>query len=217
MSPGDWIALSISDTGTGIAAEHQPHLFEPFYTTKEVGQGAGLGLAQVYGIVTRHEGHIEVESQPGKETIFTLYLPASSLPQEYSSRSAQAGIIQGQGEVILLVEDEPTVLEATKAMLKHLGYRVLAATNGQQALEVYDQHRDEIALVLTDMTMPAMGGVSLSQALQKRNPAIKMVVMTGYPLEIETKELLVQGIIGRLEKPLNLKQLAQIVSYSLAA
>jgi CheY-like chemotaxis protein len=121
-------------------------------------------------------------------------------------------IPRGHGEVILLVEDDITVLEVTKSILERLDYQVLTAPNGREALEMYDRRQDEIALVLTDVTMPDIGGMALAQALHKRNPAIKVVALTGYPLESEAKDLLNQGIVDWLQKPLNLKQLAQVVN-----
>ena len=118
----------------------------------------------------------------------------------------------GKGELILLVEDDRAVLDVTQAMLEHLGYQVVSATNGRHALEVFEQYENHIALVLTDMTMPEMGGVALSQALHRKKSSVKVVALTGYPLEAESKELLSQGIIAWLQKPLNRQQLAQIIS-----
>ncbi|MBI1881174.1 MAG: GAF domain-containing protein, partial [Chloroflexi bacterium] len=212
MSPGHWIALSVSDNGTGISASVLPHIFEPFFTTKGVGKGTGLGLAQVYGIITQHEGYIDVETQIEQGTTFTLYLPCAFPLQKSLAPSSETETIRGHGEVILVVEDDLAVLEVTQAMLEHLGYRVLTATNGRQALEVYNQYQDEIALVLTDVTMPEMGGVALSQTLQAKYPAIKVVALTGYPLEGEAKDLLAQGIVDWQQKPLNRRQLGQTIS-----
>jgi CheY-like chemotaxis protein len=208
----NWLVLSVSDTGCGIAPEVLPHIFEPFFTTKEVGQGTGLGLAQVYGIVKQHEGYLEVTSQVGQGTTLIIYLPALSSPPA-GSPPIEAEISGGDGEVILLVEDEVVVLDTVKAMLEHLGYRVLTAIDGRRALEVYDRHQAEIALVLTDMNMPEMGGADLSQRLGQRYPAIKVVVLTGYPLEAE--ELLAQGAVDWLQKPVRLKQLAQAIDQAL--
>ncbi len=213
-SIGSWIVLSVSDSGHGITPELLPRIFEPFFTTKEVGQGSGLGLAQVYGIVKQHEGYIDVASRVGQGTTFTIYLPAlSSLPEALPE--SQVEIPRGSGEVILLVEDEPVVLESVQAMLESLNYRVLTATDGRQALEVYDRRQEEIALVLTDMVMPEIGGLALSQALHQRNPALKMVVLTGYPMEVEAEELLALGIVDWVRKPLRIKRLAQAVNKAL--
>ncbi len=215
MSPGNWIILIISDTGNGIPTEVLPRIFEPFFTTKEVGKGIGLGLAQVYGIISQHGGFIDVKTELEKGTTFTLYLPALPPLQKTSPQSIEPETLHGSGEVILLVEDNMAVLEVTQAMLKHLGYRVITATNGRQALEVFEQHQSEIALVLTDITMPEMGGVALSQTLRAKYPFTKVVALTGYPLEIVSKDLLSQGIVGWLQKPLSRGELAQIISRSL--
>jgi PAS domain S-box-containing protein len=219
LQSGDWVVLTVSDTGVGISPDHRPHIFEPFYTTKEVGQGSGLGLAQVYGIVKQHEGEIEVVSHLGRGTTFTLYLPASaaSLPADEVAQEPTSMMPPGRGETILLVEDEPVVLNVVAAMLKQLGYQVLTATNGDEGLEVYDQHADKIAVVLTDMTMPQRGGLSLSLALHQRNPAIKIMVLTGYPLESQAKELLARGIIDWLQKPISIRKLAQALRQALEA
>jgi CheY-like chemotaxis protein len=194
-----------------------PRIFEPFFTTKEVGQGTGLGLAQVYGIVKQHGGDIEVRSQTGQGTTFTLYLPAA-LTQNYSLPLAPpeaTNIPYGQGELILLVEDDGAVLEAAQAMLERLRYRVLTASDGQAALKIYEHYQESIDLVLADLTMPNMGGLDLSIALRARNPALKILTMTGYPSPGETQELLSQGFTERLRKPLSIERLARMVHHLL--
>ncbi len=218
MSPGEWLSLTVSDTGEGIAPENLSHIFEPFFTTKTLGRGTGLGLAQVYGIIKQHEGHIDVESQLNQGTTFTLYLPAlpaskNSLPQ----KATQAKIPLGHGEVILLVEDNATVLSVTQSMLSQLGYKVLAATNGRHALDMYERYKDEINLILTDITMPEMGGVDLCKALRAKDKSVKVVAMTGYPLKMAAEDLLAQGIVGWLAKPLSIEKVAQGMSQALSA
>jgi signal transduction histidine kinase/ActR/RegA family two-component response regulator len=214
LSPGDWIALSVSDTGTGIPLEVRPRIFEPFFTTKEVGRGTGLGLAQVYGIVKQHEGHVELETHEGKGTTFILYFPALASRPELPAQVTAEEVPHGHGEMILLVEDDPAVLRVTKSMLEYLGYQVLAATNGREALAVYQGHKDEIVLVMTDATMPEIGGVALTKALHEQEIGLKTLILSGYPLESEqeARELLAQGSVDWLQKPLNLAQLAQAVS-----
>lgn len=209
LSPGDWLVLTVTDTGTGIPAQDLPHIFEPFFTTKEVGRGTGLGLAQVDGIIKQHDGFINVESKVGKGTTFTLYLPLFQEKRSVLSEINPRTKFSGQGQTLLLVEDDPAVLEVTQAMLKGLGYQVLTAGNGLIALDVYEQHRDEIALVVTDLTMPNMGGLVLAEALQAKNRAIKILAMTGYPLKIGTGALRASGIAGWLQKPLSLELLAK--------
>jgi signal transduction histidine kinase len=209
MPAGDWVVLSVADTGTGIPPEALPHIFEPFFTTKEPGKGTGLGLAQVYGIVKQHDGYIRAESQEGVGTTIVIYLPALTVHRRPQREEVLEDLPEAYGETILLVEDEPVVLEVCQVMLEHLGYRVLTATNGQRALAVYTAHQHEIALVLMDMIMPVMGGVQLFHALRELQPAVKAVVMTGYPLEEKGRQLLAEGILAWIQKPLNPAQLAQ--------
>jgi CheY-like chemotaxis protein len=211
MAPGDWLALAVTDMGIGMTPEVQLHLFEPFFTTKEVGQGTGLGLAQVEGIVKQHEGYIQVKSEAGHGTTFILYFPPLPKPQpvQLPEILADERKLPGQDKMILLVEDNRFVLEVVEAMLKSLGYQVLTAANGRSAVEIYDQYQDSIALVVTDLTMPEMSGFTLAETLRAKNRAAKILVITGYPLKMETEELLAQGIDGWLQKPLSLEQLAQ--------
>jgi PAS domain S-box-containing protein len=216
LPTGDWLVLSVTDTGTGVAAENIPHLFEPFFTTKEVGKGTGLGLAQVYGIVKQHEGFIDVDSQVNAGTTFTLYFPAAPiLPREdYHARKLEK-VPAGNGELILLVEDNPSVLDIIQSMLERLNYRVIAARNGHEALDLFELNRHDIDLVLTDITMPKMGGIALCQALHTKHAGIKVIAMSGYPLKEEQESLSQHGFTAWLPKPLNIKNLAQIVTHAL--
>ena len=211
MEAGDWAVWSVSDTGMGIPPEVLEHIFEPFFTTKQPGEGTGLGLSQVYGIVKQHGGEIDVESEVGKGTTFTIYLPQVARA-EVSREGPESEVARGQGEVVLVVEDKLEVLEVAKGMLEHLNYRVLTAANGQEGLAVYDSHRDEISLVLTDMVMPEMGGLEMIEALKERDAGVRAVMMTGYPLR---EAQLPQGIAGSLGKPLNIEQVSQVVSKAL--
>ncbi len=216
LEPGEWLVLTVSDTGEGIAPDNIPHIFEPFFTTKAVGKGTGLGLAQVYGIIKQHGGDIDVSSQVKQGTTFTIYLPFSTNFTQASGLSINPDTPQGQGELILLVEDDQAVRNVTQAILEALKYKVITATNGQEALVLYNQHRDKVALVLTDLAMPEMDGLSLAQRLREQNPEVAIIAMTGYPQETETKELLAQGIIAWLQKPLSVKTLAQTVRQALS-
>jgi len=214
MRPGEWVTLSVSDTGVGIPPEVLPHLFEPFFTTKEAGKGTGLGLAQVYGIVKQHEGFIDVQTEVGRGTTFTIYLPSLPVGEEAEGEEEREEMPQGQGETILVVEDDPQVLGTCQAMLERLGYRVLTATSGSQALEVCDQH-EEVALVLMDLVLPEMSGAELFQSLRSRDPEVRVVAMTGYPLEEDGRGLLEQGIVDWMQKPLDFARLAEVVSQAL--
>jgi two-component system cell cycle sensor histidine kinase/response regulator CckA len=216
MKPGRWICLTVTDTGAGIPPEMQPHVFDPFFTTKEPGKGSGLGLPQVYGIVKQHEGHIDFATEPGLGTTFTLYLPALSVPQPPATAVESEPLPQGQGQTILVVEDGAATRRALVESLKVLNYQVLEATNGQQALEVFEQHIGAIDLVLSDVVMPEMGGKALLHALQARAPSVRVVLLTGHPLdERELEDLRALGLRSWALKPLSLEQLARVMAEAL--
>ncbi|RME71532.1 MAG: response regulator, partial [Chloroflexi bacterium] len=192
---------------------------EPFFTTKAVGKGTGLGLAQAYGIITQHNGFILADSRLGQGTTFTIYLPYYPEKQvQPLSSGAGAGQIAGQNELILLVEDNPTVLDITRAMLTHLGYRVLTAKNGAEAVELFQIHGDDIALVLTDVTMPEMGGLELAQTISARQAGVKIIAVSGYPMDAsrDVDRWRQVGIVEWLQKPLNLQTLGQALRRALA-
>ena len=180
---GEFVCLSVSDTGTGIAPEVLPHIFEPFFTTKEVGKGTGLGLATVYGIVNQHQGRSEVSSRIGEGTTFKIFLPAIPPPAQAAASLAEAGS-RGRGEAILLVEDDFAVRMITRRVLESFKYEVHDAASGPEALEVWSRQGPEIALLLTDMVMPGgMTGWDLAQKLQAERPELKVIVMSGYNAE----------------------------------
>jgi len=209
MAVGEWVCLAVSDTGTGIPPDVLPHIFEPFFSTKEPGKGAGLGLAQVYGIVQQHEGHIGMETEVGRGTTFRVYLPAYGAGEMEEVSEEAAAPPEGQGETILLVEDEEKVREVGREVLESLGYRVLTAVNGREALEMY---RSEVGvdLVVTDIVMPEMGGRELVRVLKKADPHLKAVAITGHVTE-EIQELRKEGILEVIQKPLDVNTLAQVV------
>ncbi len=217
MEPGQWIRLTVTDTGSGIPAEYLPHIFEPFFTTKEVGKGTGLGLSQVYGIVKQHDGFIQVASPAGERgTRFVIYLPALALSPVPDEPARRDPAVAGGGETILVVEDDPTTREALCDIMQALGYQVLAAANGREALAVLEQRGEQIVLLLSDLVMPEMGGAELFKAAHQMLPALKMVVLTGYPLGDEGEELQSAGVVGWLQKPVDLDHLAQVVAQVLA-
>ncbi|TLS76728.1 PAS domain S-box protein [Mariprofundus erugo] len=181
----EYACLSVTDNGTGIDADHLPHIFEPFYTSKEVGKGTGLGLSMVTGAVQTHHGAIEVESVPGAGTTFRLYLPL--LPEEKNSDRLQR-VVDGEsgcGELILLADDEQQVLEVGKEVLEVLGYRVLLASDGLEAVKIFQTHKDEISLVITDIMMPNLGGVDAVERMRAIRSDIKVIFTTGYNREEE--------------------------------
>ena len=211
MPPGHWVRLSVTDTGTGIPEEVMPHLFEPFFTTKGPNQGTGLGLAQVYGIVKQHNGFIGVESQPGEGTTVIMYLPAQGAPQDQQALSdVPAGALpRGSYETtILVVEDEDAVRQISARTLESLGYNVLVSSDGIEALRLYDRHPGKVDLVLMDLVMPNMGGRDLLASLRERDPSLRVIVMSGYPLDVDVEEVLAGDHVEWLPKPLRLGDLA---------
>jgi CheY-like chemotaxis protein len=225
MDAGTWVCLAVSDTGTGISPEAQLHLFEPFFTTKKPGKGTGLGLAQVYGIVRQHGGHIGVETKMGKGTTFRVYLPASETEEDIADEEASS-IPEGKGEVILLVEDNVTLREGGQSLLESLGYRVLTAANGGEALQVFemeggadperihpgsDRRSRKIDLVITDLVMPEMGGRELIRELRKKAPDIKVLATTGYVMQEDLETLEREGFLDVVHKPFDVDTLAQMV------
>jgi two-component system cell cycle sensor histidine kinase/response regulator CckA len=180
--PLRWVRLRVTDTGTGIPPEIRTRIFEPFFTTKEVGKGTGLGLATVFGIVKQHNGFIDVSSEVGRGTTFTILFPATEKTIEAETiSSTQARAARGAGETILLVEDEPLLRELAHAILADGGYKVLDAERGDEAFSVWTEHENEIDLLLTDMVLPGgMTGRELALHLQERKPALKVIYTTGY-------------------------------------
>jgi len=211
-SPGRHVALSVSDSGVGIPSDKLGHVFDPFFTTKQVGAGTGLGLATSYGIARQLGGTIEVQSLPGEGATFTVLLPfVESEPAVLTAAQAPS---RGQTEPILLVEDEPSVRSAVTRLLSSLGYVVHQAANAESALQLAET-LDEIALLVTDMTMPGMGGLALAEELHRKRPELKVLYMTGYLPSTARPEggFVAEGMI--LQKPFATKALAEAVSLAL--
>ncbi len=209
---GDWVRLAVIDTGGGMPPDVLSHIFEPFFTTKEEGKGTGLGLSQVYGIVKLHGGHIEADSRVGEGATFTIYLPALAPLEPQAKAGEPSTRPRGEGETVLLVEDNPVTRVAMKEGLEWLNYQVLAARGGKEALNLFEQHQDDVALVITDLIMPKMGGFDLCRQLREKRPDLPLVVLTGYPLDDSQEELQAAGVVEQLQKPLNLQELAQVVA-----
>jgi PAS domain S-box-containing protein len=185
---GDFVCLSVSDTGTGIAPEVLPRIFEPFFTTKDPGKGTGLGLATVYGIVQQHQGWVEVSSQVGEGSTFKVFLPAIPTPARLAAAAEIEAEIRGGNETILLVEDEHAVRLTTRQVLESKGYRILEATCGPEALEAWQSHGREVALLLTDIIMPGeMTGRDLAEQLWGQRPGLKVIFMSGYSADVLVK------------------------------
>jgi len=207
MRPGSWVLLSVSDTGKGIPAEILPHVFEPFYTTKPVGEGTGLGLSQVYGIVKQHDGYIDVQSTPGHGTTFMAYFPVTTASLSEPHAAGQAVDVQGNGETILVVEDDEAARNALGETLLRMNYKIVLAEDGARALELFAAARDRIALVISDVVMPRIGGMELFRELRKLNPEVRALLVTGYPLGKDTRELLEAGKAGWIQKPFDSRTL----------
>jgi len=205
--PGKYAFLQVSDTGFGIDKETQKRIFEPFFTTKTMGRGTGLGLASVYGTVKGHGGYVDVESEKNKGTTFNIYLPASEKKAE-PLPDASAPIRKGS-ETILVVDDEKMVLEPTVQMLTKMGYTVLKAENGNEALKIFEEKKDKIDLVILDMIMPDMIGGEVFDRMKKINTNVNVLLSSGYSLEGQAEEIMGRGCNGFIQKPYNYKDLSQ--------
>jgi CheY-like chemotaxis protein len=205
LTEGEYAYLEVADTGCGMDQETLTKVFEPFFTTKYTGRG--LGLAAVQGIVRGHNGAITVCSEPDKGTTFTVFLPAGKRPEEKPEAEAdqQAGW-QGSG-TILLVDDEESVLSATCELLQALGFRVITAMDGRSAIEKYRENREGITCVILDLTMPHMGGDQCFQELNRVNPAVRVLMSSGYSEQEISRQFTDKGISGFLQKPYNLSVL----------
>jgi CheY-like chemotaxis protein len=217
MPPGNWIQVEISDTGKGMPSDELQHIFEPFFTTKEVGQGTGLGLAQVYGIVRQHDGYIDVKTVVGQGSTFILYFPTEDTGEKLATAIDMPVLKEGRGETVLVVEDNAATLQALVDSLTLLNYRVLEATNGREALAILESRADEISAVLSDLVMPEMGGIALLHAMQEKKLVIPTIILTGHPLSQDIENNLKPGPTGLLAKPPDLVSLSNMLAQVLAA
>jgi two-component system cell cycle sensor histidine kinase/response regulator CckA len=206
--PGNYVLLTVKDSGVGMDEATMDRIFEPFFTTKGFARGTGLGLASTYGIIKGHGGYIDVSSEKGRGTTFDLYLPAMKAPAEKIEKGAAKDMLQGK-ERVLLVDDEATVVEVAEEMLKMLGYDVLLARNGMEAVSLYEAHHDSIDIVLLDMIMPEMGGGETYDRIKAIRPTAKVLLSSGYSIDGEATEILDRGCDGFIQKPFNLTDLSQ--------
>jgi two-component system cell cycle sensor histidine kinase/response regulator CckA len=212
LTPGDYVLLSVSDTGHGMDSGTLEQIFEPFFSTKAPGKGTGLGLAMVYGIIENHNGHITCHSKPGKGTIFTIYFPTGETIQEISAeKAAKKETVLGGNETILLIDDDHLICTYAKRCLEKQGYKVLTAADGRSALELYRQKMKTIDLILLDLIMPGMGGAKCLQKLLEIDPDIKVVIASGYTPDDNTMQIIHRSTRGYLRKPYFGKQLLQTV------
>jgi len=204
---GHYVTLAVSDTGNGMTEETKRHIFEPFFTTKEIGQGTGLGLSTVYGIVEQSGGRISFDSEPGRGTTFTIYFPrvgsAESTSEVQASETAPRG-----SETILLVEDDADLRALNAELLQDLGYTVIAAANAAEALGVADNHAAPFDLLMTDVIMPGLNGRQLAERLLEKHPTLKVLYVSGYSDNVIHNTILLEGV-AFLQKPVTRSMLAQ--------
>jgi CheY-like chemotaxis protein len=208
VKPGDYVALVVSDTGHGMDAETQLHIFEPFFTTKSPGQGTGLGLSMVYGVVKQSGGYIWAYSEPGRGATFKIYLPRVTDPIVDNAPTPPV-LSPGGNETILLAEDDEGVRELVSSFLGSMGYRVLVAADGDSAKQAAHWHKAEIDLLLTDVSMPRGGGRELAEDLRKGLPHLKVLFTSGYAGDAVVRHGILESHIPFVQKPFSLQMLAR--------
>lgn len=211
LQPGEYVVLTLSDTGTGIPKAIREHIFEPFFTTKERGEGTGLGLAMVHGIVKSHGGEVMVSSTVGEGSTFTVYFPALRREETLEAKGEAGFLLPRGSESLLIVDDEPALVEMEMEMLKELGYRVAAFINTAGALGVFRDDPDGFDLVITDQTMPRMTGIDLARKMHEIRPDIPIILISGFADQPDGEVLCASGIAARLQKPLIQADLAETV------
>ncbi|MBS0660987.1 MAG: response regulator, partial [Verrucomicrobia bacterium] len=211
LRAGPHVLLEVSDTGTGIEPAVAEHIFEPFYTTKGVGGGTGLGLSTVLGIVRSHGGAIQLESKSGEGTTFQIHLPAAEGGHSSAAHTALPEFPRARGETVLVVDDEPAVLTAARLILENAGYRVLTAANGAEGLAVYTQD-PKVAAVLTDLMMPVLDGLNFIRSLRRMDPALPIIASTGLGEKRQTEALTPLGVQKTLLKPYDATALLETLS-----
>ena len=209
LKPGNYLQITIADTGTGISEEHIHSIFDPYFTTKGPGEGTGLGLAVVHGIVKAYGGEITVESEPKEGTVFTVYLPTVKTREEVALFSLEE--LPGGNERILCVDDEQTIVEMDRQTLERLGYNVTIETSGLKAIEIFKQKPNHFDLVITDMTMPDITGDKLAQTLKEIRPNIPVILCTGFNKKIAQKNADELGVEALIIKPASRDDLAKTV------
>lgn len=208
FNPGDFVLVTVTDTGRGISREEQKHIFEPFYTTKEKGKGTGLGLSTVYGIVRQNQGFIHLYSEPGKGSSFKIYLPVCKSAEIIPEKKTDEAIMMGNRETVLLVEDETMILRLGEKILTSLGYCVLASTSPADALEIAEKYKNLIKLLITDIIMPEMNGKELSDKIKEIIPDIKIIFMSGYTANVISRQGILEGGIEFIRKPFSRNEFA---------
>jgi CheY-like chemotaxis protein len=203
--PGNYVLLTVTDTGIGMDQETMDHVFDPFYTTKEVGKGTGLGLASAYGIIKAHGGYIDVDSTQGRGSTFEIYLPLS---EKVFKVARLADKIMRGTETVLLVDDEASIRQVGRELLEAMGYRVLEAGNGKEAIESYSKHQEDIDIVLLEMTTDQTDGDLVCVRLKEMNPDVKVLLVGSAPFNGEMRQILRSSCDGFIEKPFNMENLS---------
>jgi len=211
--PGDFVRLSVADTGHGIKKEHLPHIFEPFFTTKEVGKGTGIGLSTIYGIVKKNGGYIDCATEEGNGTLFSIYFPVDS---DKASHDAAMPLKQPK-ETILLVEDEPDIRRVIKKILENNEYRVLVASDAEQAMDTVKHHAGQIVLLITDVVLPKMNGIKLSNTLRARMPELKTLFMSGYAYDMVGYHRAQDADEDFIQKPFSIRDFMKLVDRLLSS
>ena len=216
VTPGNYVLLKVSDSGCGMDAGTLEKLFEPFFTTKEVGLGTGLGLSTVYGILKQNGAFVLVDSEPGAGTTFRIFLPGWTGPRDKEGATDEDSAAATGSETVLLVEDEPSILEMTRIMLRSFGYRVLTASSPAEALRIAREHRGTIDLLISDVVMPEMNGRDLARSLLPLYPQMKRLFMSGYTADVIAHHgVLAEGVFF-LQKPFTMKLLSSRIREALA-
>ena len=208
--PGRYVLLMVSDTGHGMDKEVVERIFEPFFTTKEPGEGTGLGLATVFGLVKSHDGHISCYSEPGFGTTFKIYFPAIETEWAWSQETTQELPAFGT-ETLLIVDDEESIRELTKELLSEVGYKVLTAASGREAIDIYSKGKEAISLIMLDLIMPKMDGKACLEELLKVNPDVKVLLASGYSANGPARQAIASGAKGLINKPYDVRQLLRMV------
>jgi CheY-like chemotaxis protein len=201
---GNYVVLSVTDTGIGMPPHIKDHIYEPFFSTKKHAGGTGMGLATVWGVVKNHGGIVSVNSEPGTGTTFTLYFPAVYLKTRKEDHRSDE-IMPGKGETLLLVDDEPIIREMWGEILDEIGYHVLSAGDGEEALSVLEERDGAVDLVILDLVMPHKGGEEAFSLIRKRYPSMKVLVSSGYSENGEAKKVMERGADGFIQKPYQIR------------